>query len=102
MVHHHEQPLRDDLAVAAAELGHVGVHRELLARHHQVGVRDRRLDDRAAVHPAGRVEERLVVEERLDAVDAHLRAVRVLLAEVARADGERVAVRRGRGVRRCG
>ena len=36
------------LAVHAAELGDVGVHRELLARHEQVRVDDRRLDDRPA------------------------------------------------------
>ena len=41
--------------------------------------------DRPAVHLARRVEERFVVEERLDALDARGRAVRVLLAEVARA-----------------
>ena len=50
VMHHDEQPLRDDLAVAAAELGHVGVHRELLPGNHEVRVRDRGFDDRAAVH----------------------------------------------------
>ena len=33
VVHHHHQPLREALAVGAAELGHVGVHGELLAGH---------------------------------------------------------------------
>ena len=49
VVHHDEQPLRQDLAVGAPELGHVGVDRQLLARDHQVGVGDRRLDDRPPV-----------------------------------------------------
>ena len=70
VLHHDEQPLRDELAIGAAELGNVGVHGELLARNHEVRVRDRRLDDRPAVDRPGRLDERRVVQERLDAVDA--------------------------------
>ena len=70
-------------AVAAAELGYVGVHRELLARNHEVRVRDRRLDDRPSVHLLRRGDERLVMQERLDPLDTHVGAVRVLLTEVA-------------------
>ena len=73
VVHHDHQPLRKDLAVGAAELGDVGVHRQLLARDHQVGVRDDRLDHRPSVDPAGGVDEPLAVEERLDPVDAAAR-----------------------------
>ena len=89
VVHHHEQPLRDGLAADAAELGHVGVHRELLARDHEVGVRDLRLDDRPAVHGTGRVGEPLRVQERRDRRGEQLAGVRVLLAEVAGAGRER-------------
>ena len=67
VVHRDEQPLRHHLAIAAAELGHVGVHRQLLAGHHQVGEHDGRLDHRPAVHLAGGVGEALVEEVRLDA-----------------------------------
>ena len=88
VVHHGHQPLREDLAVGAAELGDVGVHRQLLARDHQVGVGDDRLHHRPSVHPAGGVDEALAVEERLDPVDADLGPVGVLLAEVARAGGQ--------------
>ena len=52
VVHDDEQPLRHELAVGAAELGHVGVHGELLARHHEVRVHDRGLDHRPAVDRA--------------------------------------------------
>ena len=69
VVHDDHQPLRDHLAVRAAELGHVGVHGQLLARQQDVGVGDGRLDDRPIEQPAGRFEQRLVVQERLDAGD---------------------------------
>ena len=90
VVHDDEQPLRQELAVGAAKLRHVGVHGELLARHHQVRVRDRRLDDIPAVNRPRRIHERGMTEKRLDAGDARVLTVRVLLAEIARADRERL------------
>ena len=89
VVHDHEEPLRNELAVRAAELRHVGVHRELLARDHEVRVGNRRFDDRPAVDRPGGLHEGLVVQERADAGDAFVAAVRVFLAEVARAHRER-------------
>ena len=57
------------LAVHAPELGHVGVQRQLLARDHEVGEHDGRLDDLPTVDLPGRFDETLMEEERLDALD---------------------------------
>jgi hypothetical protein len=74
------------------------VHCELLARHHQVCVRNRRFDDGAAVDPARGLDERLAVEEGSDPRDAFVASVGVFLAEVAGSHRER---RNGFGLRRC-
>jgi hypothetical protein len=58
------------------------VQGEFLTRHENVGEHDRGLDNGAAVQFAGRLHETLVAQERLDAVDAHVVAVGVGLAEV--------------------
>jgi len=89
VVHDDHEPLRVELPVRATELRHVGVHGELLPRDEEVRVHDRRLDDRPAVNRARRLEEALVAQEGLDAVDAHLVAVGVALAEVVGACAER-------------
>jgi hypothetical protein len=89
VVHGDEEPLRHHLAVAAAELGDVGVDGQLLARDHQVGEGDGRLHDGTVREDrAGRVDEHVVVQERLDAGDPRLEAVGVLLTEVVRAGTE--------------
>lgn len=82
MVHDDQQPLGHDLAVGTPELGHVGVHRQLLARQEQVGVDDGRLDHGPAVQALGRRPQARVVAERLDAGCEHIVAVGVRLAEV--------------------
>jgi hypothetical protein len=81
--------LRHDLAIRAAVLRDVGVNRELLSGDHEVRVGDRGFDDGASVDRAGRLDERLVVQESADAVDALVAPVRVLLSEVAGAHSER-------------
>ena len=85
MVHDDQEPLRDDLAVGAPELGHVGVHGQLLAGKQDVGVDDRGHDHLPAVQRPGRPDEAFVAGEWLDAVGEDLVAVRVRLAEVVRA-----------------
>jgi len=88
-MHHHEQPLRQQLAVGAAKLGHVGMHRQLLTGHHQVRVCNCRFDDGAAVDCLGRVNERGMMKERSNTFNAFAGAVGVLLAEIAGAHGQR-------------
>jgi hypothetical protein len=85
--HHHHQPLRVALAVRAAELRHVGVHGELLARHQQVRVHDVGHDHRAVVHLLRGLDEGRVAHERLDAGNQVV-VVGVGLAEVVGARRE--------------
>jgi hypothetical protein len=88
VAHGDEEPLRVQLAVHAPELGHVGVQRELLARNHEVGEHDGRLDHLPPVDVPRRFDEALVEKERLDALDERPGAVGVLFAEVVGAGSE--------------
>jgi hypothetical protein len=86
--HHHDQPLRNDLAVGSPELTDIGVHRQLLPGCEDVGVDDGRNDDRSTVDLLGRAHDRGVGSEELDAVDEHLVPVGVGLPEVVGPAGQ--------------